>query len=142
MKIPDVCPNEAMKGDTTYDFSMVAGEFVEVYGKQEQEGTWDCVVTCFFLDTAHNVLEYIECISRLLRKGGLWVNIGPLLYHYSEQPDEVQLELPWAEIEQAIPKFGFEYRRTPEWRDCVYTNDRESMMQMVYKSVFFSCVKK
>lgn len=87
VKIPDVCPNEVMRSDVTYDFSMVAGEFVEVYSKQR--GTWDCIVTCFFLDTAHNVIEYIETISQLLRPGGLWVNMGPLLYHYSEQPEEV-----------------------------------------------------
>lgn len=139
VKIPDVCPNEVMKGHVKYDFSMVAGEFVDVYSKQE--GTWDCVVTCFFLDTAHNVLEYIECIHQILRKGGLWVNLGPLLYHYAEQPDEVQLELSWEEIEQAIPKFGFDWRRKPEFRETVYTNDKDSMMHMTYNSVFFSCVK-
>jgi carnosine N-methyltransferase len=86
------------------------------------------VITSFFLDTAHNVLEYIETIHQILRPGGLWVNLGPLLYHYAEQPDEVQLELPWAEIEQAIPKMGFTYRKKPEFRDTVYTNDAESMM--------------
>jgi hypothetical protein len=74
--------DEAMTSDKTYDFSMVAGEFVEVYSKQPDQ--WDCIVTCFFLDTAHNVMEYLECISKILKKGGLWVNIGPLLYHYSE----------------------------------------------------------
>lgn len=79
--------DEVMKSDQTYDFSMVAGEFVEVYSKQP--GTWDCVVTCFFMDTAHNIIEYIECISNILKKGGIWVNIGPLLYHYSEQPEEI-----------------------------------------------------
>lgn len=87
-----------MTSDKTYDFSMVAGEFIEVYSKPEHDGAWDCLVTCFFLDTAHNVIEYIERISKLLRKGGLWINIGPLLYHYSEQPEEVQIELSWDEI--------------------------------------------
>lgn len=44
IKIPDICPSnsficpymnidEAMTSDKTYDFSMVAGEFVEVYSK-------------------------------------------------------------------------------------------------------------
>ncbi len=33
VKIPDVCPNEVMTGDKEYDFSMVAGEFVDVYSK-------------------------------------------------------------------------------------------------------------
>ncbi len=101
VKIPDVCPAEAMTSDKQYDFSMVAGEFIEVYSKQETQ--WDCVVTCFFLDTAHNVVEYIECISKILKKGGLWVNIGPLLYHYAEQVEEVQLELSWEEINKIIP---------------------------------------
>lgn len=52
------------------------------------------------------------------------------------------MELPWEEVEKAIPKYGFEFKRNPEWRDSVYTNDKESMMQMIYKSVFFSAVKK
>lgn len=99
-------------------------------------------MTCFFMDTAHNIIEYIECISNILKKGGIWVNIGPLLYHYSEQPEEIQIELSWEEIEKIIPKFGFKFRKQPEWRDCVYTNDKESMMQMVYKCVFFSAVKE
>jgi carnosine N-methyltransferase len=129
-----------MTSDKTYDFSMVAGEFIDVYSKQIS--SWDCVVTCFFLDTAHNVMEYLECISKILKKGGLWVNIGPLLYHYSEQPDEVQIELPWSEIEKLIPKFGFKFRKQPEFRECVYTSDQESMMLMKYQCVYFSAVKE
>lgn len=34
-------------------------------------GVWDAVVTCFFLDTAHNIVEYIEIISRILKDGGV-----------------------------------------------------------------------
>jgi len=34
IKVPDVCPSEAMTSDKQYDFSMVAGEFVDVYSKQ------------------------------------------------------------------------------------------------------------
>ena len=36
------------------DFSMVAGEFVEVYSPQK--GEWDSIVTCFFIDTANNIV--------------------------------------------------------------------------------------
>ena len=32
---------------------------------------WDAVVTCFFLDTAHNIVEYIEIISKVLKDGGV-----------------------------------------------------------------------
>lgn len=34
-------------------------------------GAWDAVVTCFFIDTAHNIVEYIEIISRILKEGGV-----------------------------------------------------------------------
>ena len=38
-------------------FSMAAGDFVELYGGPDQEGCWDAVVTCFFIDTAPVVME-------------------------------------------------------------------------------------
>jgi hypothetical protein len=34
-------------------------------------GVWDVVVTCFFIDTAHNIIEYIEIISKILKDGGV-----------------------------------------------------------------------
>lgn len=34
-------------------------------------GAWDAVVTCFFIDTAHNIIEYIEIISKILKDGGV-----------------------------------------------------------------------
>ena len=39
-------------------------------------GEWDCVATCFFIDTAHNVIEYLEKIYHILKPGGYWINIG------------------------------------------------------------------
>lgn len=50
--------------------------------RPENRSAFDCVVTCFFLDTAHNVVEYIECIHHCLKPGGHWINLGPLLYHW------------------------------------------------------------
>ena len=39
-------------------FSMATGDFVEIYGHDpESQGQWDCVVTCFFIDTAPVVIE-------------------------------------------------------------------------------------
>ena len=88
VQIPDVCPNIEMNDKHgPYDFSMVAGEFMEVYGSRPNE--WDCLVTCFFIDTAHNVLDYMQTINKILKPGGLWVNIGPLQWHYAEQFHEV-----------------------------------------------------
>jgi len=36
-----------------------------------RSASWDAVVTCFFLDTAHNIVEYIEIISKILKDGGV-----------------------------------------------------------------------
>lgn len=45
-------------------------------------GVWDAVVTCFFIDTAHNIVEYIEIISRILKDGGVSSSINPDNYNF------------------------------------------------------------
>lgn len=65
--IPDICPSDELNEDS--DFSMVAGDFVDVYSQQKEE--WDCIVTCFFMDTANNIMEYIEIIHDALKPGGV-----------------------------------------------------------------------
>ena len=81
--VPDVCPSEAMTGDISqYDMAMSQGEFIDVFGRKKND--WDCIVTCFFIDTAHNFFDYLKTINEILKKGGLWVNIGPLQWHYTD----------------------------------------------------------
>uniref|UniRef100_A0A2P2ME85 carnosine N-methyltransferase n=1 Tax=Rhizophora mucronata TaxID=61149 RepID=A0A2P2ME85_RHIMU len=81
VSIPDIHPSSA---GITEGFSMCGGDFTEVYSDPSQIGVWDAVVTCFFIDTAHNIVEYIEIISRILKVGGVWINLGPLLYHFAD----------------------------------------------------------
>ena len=50
--------------------SFGAGEFLELYIEEK----WNAVATCFFIDTAHNVIEYVEKIFKILKPGGLWVS--------------------------------------------------------------------
>ena len=50
------------------NFSMVAGDFLEVYANDEYYSSLDCVVTCFFIDCAHNIVEFIELIHRILKE--------------------------------------------------------------------------
>jgi len=68
-------------------FSMGIGNFVELYGDESERGQWDGVATCFFLDTAPVVMEYVDTIHSALRRGGVWTNIGPLLYHWVEDTE-------------------------------------------------------
>ena len=109
---------------------MCAGEFLESYETQENE--WDCVLTCFFIDTAPVVFEfplfsffdrsYIEVIHKILKPGGYWINLGPLLYHWQcteditmEEMDEryeQSFELSFEEIEEAMKRKGFKFEET------------------------------
>lgn len=66
---PDTDPSDVPEGA---NFSMAAGDFLEVY---QEPGSWDCVATVFFLDTAHNVIAYIETIYKILKPGGYWINL-------------------------------------------------------------------
>jgi carnosine N-methyltransferase len=53
--VPDMLPcQQPIKPG---NLSMCAGDFVEVYGHPDQRGAWDAVVTCFFIDTAHNIVQ-------------------------------------------------------------------------------------
>ena len=61
------------------------GSFEMVYGPRQSPDhgdRFDLVVTCFFLDTAKDVLDYVDTIHHVLRPGGLWINVGPLHYHH------------------------------------------------------------
>lgn len=68
---------------------MVSGDFLEVYGAQHSQ--WNSVITCFFIDTANNVLKYVDLIHQILKSDGIWINYGPLLYHYNDQPNEISV---------------------------------------------------
>ena len=46
---------------------------------------WDCLACCFFIDTAHNVIEYLQAIHNVLKPGGYWINFGRqprYVFHY------------------------------------------------------------
>ena len=117
-RFPDVEPNKQIPN--WVEFSMAAGEFIMVY--KDQPESWDAVSTCFFIDTANNIIEYIEMIYNILKPGGVWVNLGPLLYHYSEVSHECSIELSYDELIHVIKKFGFTIEFEDEM-DCTYCSD-------------------
>lgn len=58
--------------------TLVEGDFTTIFANKTAH--FDVLVTFFFIDTAQNLMTYLETIHALLRPGGLWVNLGPLLY--------------------------------------------------------------
>ena len=120
---------------------------------------WDAIATCFFLDTAKNVISYIETIYNILKPGGVWANIGPLLYHWTEIKGEPSLELSLEELLDVAKQIGFtivvdflsvknslghstlSFLQKQETRDCFYDNNPKAMMQTVYRTSFFVAIK-
>ncbi|XP_041988083.1 carnosine N-methyltransferase [Aricia agestis] len=119
-------------------FSMAAGDFLKVY---IEENEWDCVASCFFIDCAPNVIEFIERIYAILRPGAYWINLGPLLYHYSDMPTEMSIEPPYDILLDIIRDVGFEILSERSGVKTKYAQNPASMMQHEYSSVFFVCRK-
>lgn len=91
--IPDIHPatilaeaSASWHSDGRERMGMSAGDFCEIYQQQGYQDAFDAVTTCFFIDTAPNVIRYIETIRHCLRPDGLWVNLGPLLWHFESAP--------------------------------------------------------
>ncbi|XP_052248905.1 carnosine N-methyltransferase-like [Dreissena polymorpha] len=132
---PDVDTSEIPEDAS---FSMAAGDFLEVYQDPEM---FDCVATVFFIDTAHNIIAYVEKIYEILKTGGYWVNLGPLLYHYADMPNEVSIELAWEDVRNVIEKIGFVFEMEKLNVKSTYTQNTHSMLTYTYDSVMFVCRK-
>jgi len=84
------------------NISYVIGDFVSIYASPKH-GAYSSVATCFFIDTATNIYEYILTIRNLLKSGGLWINLGPVQWHRN-----AQLQPTTAELKDLILLAGFE----------------------------------
>jgi N2227-like protein len=72
-------------------------------------GYYDAIVTCFFLDTATNLFDYISTIHASLATGGIWVNVGPLHWHRNALLPAVAVdELHALLVGPGTSLFGFE----------------------------------
>ena len=69
VRIPDVPAVSILASNPDSRLSMCAGDFQEVYARQDQANMWDAVVTCFFIDTAPVLMDYVETILSALRSG-------------------------------------------------------------------------
>lgn len=87
---------------------LIEGDFTTVFPAQDT-GKYDVIVTLFFIDTARNLVSYLETIHRLLRPGGKWVNLGPLLYGSAPF-----LQLSLDEIVVLSERMGFVFEETED----------------------------
>jgi carnosine N-methyltransferase len=92
--VPDIHPSSelgassASKVPASERISMSTGDFCVLYSQEEYTNTFDAVATVFFIDTAPNVIRYIEAVRNCLKQNGIWINLGPLLWHHASFKDD------------------------------------------------------
>lgn len=137
--------------DTSLNTSAVLlaeGDFTTVF--QGKPGYFDAVVTHFFIDTARNLMSYLDTIHKLIPPGGYWVNFGPLLYGTGPF---VQLSL--EEIVVVAEAMGFEFLDTLEecgkltveggrirGSEAVYGFNERALTKNAYQAQFWVARKK
>mmetsp|Transcript_96390 Transcript_96390/g.269714 ORF Transcript_96390/g.269714 Transcript_96390/m.269714 type:complete len:460 (+) Transcript_96390:91-1470(+) len=160
VEIPDVDPWAVLcpAGSKHPEFSMAAGEFFSIYNNPKEAEQWDCVASCFFLDAVPSIVETLQLIHRMLKPGGILVNFGPLLFHWSGpamRPDDksrddyqsrysylderylCSVDMCYEDIKEIMGNIGFEILEEKTGIKCLYTADKRSMMNMVYRCVSF-----
>ena len=132
IRFPDMNPADVPR---SIEYSMTAGNFLDVYKNKPNQ--FDCVATCFFIDTGNNVLDYIRTIYNILRPNGIWVNLGPLLYHFHDSLDQKSIEPSYDMVKEMIKDFNFQLIQEKTDVKCRYTQNSNSMLSYVYNCVFF-----
>jgi carnosine N-methyltransferase len=129
--------------------SMVAGDFSECYSSPADAETFSVIVTIFFIDTAPNVLKYLETIHNVLETNGVWINLGPLAWHFEADSNNAThssqvggtIELTLSELLCTIEKMGFKFESGNGLDRCSISmpymaNDR-GMLTYVYNAEFW-----
>ncbi|KAF1935529.1 methyltransferase-like protein [Clathrospora elynae] len=127
LTVPDHWPNKAVK--------LVEGDFLEMFPR---DGEFDAVVTLFFIDISENVVDFLSNIHRLLKPGGVWINLGPLKWG-----THTALQLSAEEVLQLADLLGFDVDHTSRKSiDSVYAEQLETLLKFTYVTQFWSATKR
>lgn len=140
LTVPDHWPNKSVK--------LVEGDFLEMF---PQDGEFDAVVTLFFIDMADNVIDFVSNIHRLLKPGGLWINLGRTLLSFLSfssiqlcTPDPysftalkwgsyAELQLSAEEVVQLAELLGFDVDHSSRQSiDSVYAEPPDTLLKFTY----------
>lgn len=156
--VPDVHPPTVLtETPGARPMAMCAADFLCGYGEESHVETYDAVAAVFFLDTAPNLIRYLDVIWSCLKFGGVLINVGPLLWHFENNApgnnghdddgdgkhdwkqssgiaDPGSYELSEDEVLALLEKMGF----SVEWKETgietPYIQDQDSMLRTTYKS--------
>ncbi|SCZ88523.1 BZ3500_MvSof-1268-A1-R1_Chr2-1g04466 [Microbotryum saponariae] len=139
VQIPDVDPS-TIASTSSGEFSFAAGDFLEIYAQPSQQAHFDVIVTCFFIDTAKNIVEYLERIWSLLKEDGVWINCGPTLWHFENTEGCNSIELSLEDIKALAKRVGFVLENEREVRTS-YTTNKRSTLRHEYAASFWTARK-
>lgn len=187
VQIPDESAMSIFSGDPQADaevgelMSMAAGSFVDLYGppglaesdtystdaaasqfRTENAGHFEVVATCFFLDTATNIIDYLKAIHHCLKDDGVWVNVGPLHWHFEgdlttsmvkkvmepgKPPQDVVttmegMELSREELFVLMDKIGFVVDHHESGILTTYSCDTRALLNFKYNAEFWVARKR
>ncbi|KAK8135313.1 hypothetical protein PG984_003253 [Apiospora sp. TS-2023a] len=156
-KIPDIQPQETLsQAQGIGAMQMCAADFLCLYGDDEHKDAYDAVAAVFFLDTAPNLIRYLEVIRHCLKPGGVLINVGPLLWHwennvasnngYDGEDDDSSgrgiaepgsFEFTADEVVALVKEMGFTIEKYEDNIRAPYVQDEQSMLQTVYSAIHF-----
>ena len=102
---PDVDINEDLKNVKKENFTITKRDFETEY--ENKKDLFDCVITPFSTEEARNIINFTEIINNVLKKGGIWINVGSIRNLYAEYGG---FDLTWDEWKHVILKSGFEIK--------------------------------
>ncbi|KAI0490378.1 N2227-like protein-domain-containing protein [Xylaria cf. heliscus] len=163
-RVPDIHPQQTLSettaaGATVGTMQMSAADFLCLYSDDTHANTYDAVAAVFFLDTAPNLVRYLEVIRHCLRPGGVLINVGPLLWHWENHvpghhgfdgdvdegddsngsislgiADPGSFELTDDEVVALVEKLGFVVETRESSIAAPYMQDVHSMLQNTYRA--------
>ncbi|XP_017969679.1 PREDICTED: uncharacterized protein LOC18612248 isoform X3 [Theobroma cacao] len=103
-----------------------------------------------FIRQVQGLLKVFLCVVGILLKSIMiparlvWINLGPLLYHFADvygQEDEMSIELSLEDVKKVALRYGFQFEKE-QTIETTYTTNPRSMMQNHYFAVFWTLRKK
>ena len=134
--IPDVDIFDDLRDVKKDNINITKEDFEEYYKNINDK--FDCVLTVFSTDEVKNLISFTENIHQVLKKGGIWINIGGLSNIYSEYGG---IDLTWDEWKHVIIHSGFDILR--EEKPVVpYCKIEGHSLPYTLGAVFFTAKKK
>lgn len=101
--------------------------------ENSHENSFDAVVTCFFIDVVSDIEKVIRLFYKILKPGGYWINMGPLMMHRCD--DDFFAKYTFTDIPRIAQKVGFTIIRESRI-DTSYIENPHTNIKTLYKCQF------